>query len=256
MQGNEHLRRVRAERGIKKGVAAIPILGAAHALFWIGSAMSLAPVVGSIERRLIPVVVWLAVLAGWGVVSAWLAVSGRYATKKFLSLLPGLWLPGIPVTLTVVLLAASPALREVLLAIAIHTPTKYFVLLQCLRALAIGSVIKAAKGEIPPQIGYGVGIPETLFGLSALALVFSGDAAALSPSFLMVWNGVGALILLSMLFVLQLTLPGPLQLFKNSPDGRALFEFPLVMAPSLLATLFLIANVTHIIGLVLVAAPT
>lgn len=148
--------------------------------------------------------------------------------------------------LTLGLLMIMPPLRVSFIELATNIPFTDHVLFQSVRVTALGSIVKAYRNEIPAIFGYGVGIPDTLFGVSALALGLSGAADSLPIAYLIAWALIGAAILLSVLIILPQTLPGRLQRFPGQPDGRSLFAFPIVLAPSLLATLFLIGNLVFL----------
>jgi hypothetical protein len=228
----------------------IPFLAAGLAAFWIAEALALRRAGVLSPGALGLVWAWLGMLAAWGVASAWLSLSGRYGTPRFFALMPGLWLPAVPVTATAGLLLASPVAREAGTALSQGIPDAGFVLLQAMRLAALGSVLKARAGELPRSFGLGLGVPDTLFGLSALGIALAG-AGTLPDAVLLAWNLAGAAILLAALPALQASLPGPLQRFHAQPDGRVLFAFPMVLAPTLLAPLFLLANLAHAAGLAL-----
>jgi len=226
-------------------------LASAHLLFWIGSLFWLRNR-GEIETAAIgAALIWLGTLALWGLTVALWSLRGRFTRDRFLRWLPGIWFPTMAVNITLAGLFLSPALRAALSSVATLVPAEMFVLLQAARVLAIGTVIKALRGEIPRLLGLGVGGADTLYGVSALVMFASGAAISLGPEGLAAWNAVGAAILMSIPLLWQLTLPGSMQKLTGPPNGEPLFVFPLVMAPGLLATMFIIANVTHIVGLTL-----
>jgi len=226
-------------------VSLVPLVAAGIAAFWLVHAMRLH------EAQMLPtasfdaLLVWLIGMGLWGVVTSWLSLSGRYRQPHFLALLPGLWLPPLPVLATAMALAAFPALRDAFLALANGISGDQFMLVQMLRIAAIGGLTKTILGRLPPAFGFGTGIPDLLFGLSAAALLWTGAYASLAPATMIAWNIFGALVFMIAPLILQLTLPGPLQVFKRAPDGRELMDFPMVLAPTLLGPLLLIANFLH-----------
>lgn len=229
-------------------LSTIPILAAGLGAFWVAEALALRRS-GALSEDALPLVwFWLGALAVWGVVSGWLSLSGRYASPQFIAAWPGLWLPAMPVARTAVMLLASPLARDAATALSRGIADADFVLLQAMRLAAIGSVFKALAGKMPRGFGLGLGIPDALFGASALAIALIGTDAVPGPA-LLLWNAVGAALLLTALPMLQLSLPGPLQRFRSQPDGRVLFVFPLVLAPTVVAPLFLLANLAHVAGL-------
>ena len=66
---------------------------------------------------------------------------------------------------------------------------------------------------------------------------------ALSGRSFFYWNLVGLLIIVPTApIVLQLGLPGPLQLFDSLPDTRAVFTYPMSIAPVMGVPLFALVN--------------
>ena len=222
-------------------LSTLPFLAAALGAFWVWLA------VGSFRHRWIGlkglawVIVWFAVLGAWGLTTSHLAIAGDYETQVFYSLLPGLWLPLVPIALTAIMVLASPSLRHALLTIA-YRHTRAMVLIHALRIAALGSLYKVYIGAFPAFFAYFVGLPDFLFGLSALALGLSGKWNVLGPRGLIVWNLIGIAVILPAPILIQLGLPGPFHKFTSLPDGRALFEFPMVLAPTLVVTFFITLN--------------
>jgi hypothetical protein len=225
-------------------LSTLPFLTAALGAFWVWLAA------GSFRHRWIGpkglawVIVWLAVLGAWGVTTSHLAIAGDYETQTFYSRLPGLWLPLVPITLTAGLVLASPSFRYALLTIA-SRHTRAMVLIHALRIAALGSFYKASIGTFPAFFAYFVGLPDFLFGLSALALALSGKWNALGQRGLIAWNLIGIAVILPAPILIQLGLPGPYYTFTSLPDGRALFEYPMVLAPTLVVTFFITMNAVH-----------
>ncbi len=58
------------------------------------------------------IVLILAMLTLWGVLSAYLGISGYYQSEGLLSSLPGLWLTQIPVLIVVIPWLVSKTLRQ------------------------------------------------------------------------------------------------------------------------------------------------
>lgn len=231
----------------------IPIVALGVASFWLWHAVRLHDGGALPGEGFIALLVWFASMTLWGLATSWLSVSGRYRRPEVLSLAPGLWVPPLPVAATAVALLVSPALRNAFLALAEGITQDQFILMQTLRIAAIGGVTKAILGRLPRAFGLGTGIPDLIFGISAAVMLGTGSYAALAPATLAAWNIAGALIFIMAALILQLTLPGPLQLFRGTPDGRELLDFPMVLAPTLLGPLLLIGNILHAAKLVLTA---
>ena len=57
------------------------------------------------------------------------------------------------------------------------------------------------------------------------------------------WNAIGALVIVpSAPILIQLGLPGPLQVFTSLPDARAVFTYPMSIAPMIGVPLFVFLN--------------
>ncbi len=186
----------------------------------------------------------LVVLVVWGILNGLLASFGIYSSPQFLSLLPGLWLPLIPILIGVVSVLLFSTLKFGLSKVFENTPRQYFIYVQALRILAIGSVFKAINGVFPTHFAYLVVITDFLFGISALYVGYMALRSSLSEKYLMIWNLVGALVVgVPALMFFQTGLPGPIQLFKAYPTTEKLLEFPMVLAPSLVVPTFILLNI-------------
>jgi hypothetical protein len=189
--------------------------------------------------------VWalLAALLAWAGLSAYLALSGTYLTSAFLQWLPGLWLPLVPFAIVGLTLAASRGLRHALIEVLDVTPPLWLVLLQALRISAAGTLIKTLQGEFPYHFELGVGIPDLLFGLSALVVALAVSRNAIGWFGLAVWNLIGfAVVSLPALLLAQMGLPGPMQIFHGPPASEALLVYPMALAPTVVVPLFLMLN--------------
>ena len=188
-------------------------------------------------------------LAAWAVLSAYLAATGVYTTEIFLCSLPGLWLSFVPVALIVIPAVIFPPLRKALLAIAEQTPQVWFAYLQALRISALGTAIKTLQGAFPIAFELFVGIPDLLFGLSALWVALALKKNRISDRFWITWNAVGAAIILVVgLPILNMSLPGSLEVFSTPPTFLVALEYPLALAPTVAVPLFVAYNVLAIVG--------
>lgn len=184
----------------------------------------------------------LIVLLLWGITSSALALTGIYSSASFLALLPGVWLPLVPLILALGGTLIFPRLRSALRSIVDNTPQHWWMYFQALRILALGTIIKAAQGVFPAYFAFPVGIPDMLFGISALLLGFAAHRRPLSNRLLMVWNLIGIVIILPASPLMQMGLPGPLQFFVSEPTAERLLDFPMVLAPSLIVPMFILLN--------------
>lgn len=223
----------------------VPFVGLGVACFFVAHAIRLRDTGALSAQSYNAVLVWIAALGVWGLLMSWLSLSGRGRSPRFLTLLPGLWVPPFMVFATVAAIALFPALRSAFMTLASGIPDDQFILLQVIRIAAIGSIIKTSLGRLPPPFGFGTGIPDFLFAVSAVIMLLTGAYAGLGPGILIAWNIVGALIFIAAAVIMQLCLPGPLQIFRREPDGRELLDFPLFLAPAVFGPVLLIGNCLH-----------
>lgn len=198
---------------------------------------------GQLSRREVRSVhLLLAVLVGWGVLSSTLALTGVYASPRFLSLLPGLWLPFVPFVLAIGGTVISPDLRSALRSAVNHTPRHWQIYVHAARILAIGTILKARAGEFPAYFAYLVGVPDLIFGLSAFIVGRQALADRLHRRSLIAWNLVGVAVILPASPLMQMGLPGPLEVFTSEPTASRMLEFPMVLAPTLVVPMFVLLN--------------
>jgi len=224
-------------------ISTTPLLTAALLMFWIGLSLRSFNRGAISFAALLTVLIWLTSLGAWGVGTARWATNGYYDSPEFLALLPGLWWPLAPTVITAGLLAL-PAFRSALYTV-ISEHSRAFVWAQALRVAAIGGVLKGMNGLLPPSFALPVGIPDFLFGLSALGLAAFWPKGGWSPRTLIIWNLIGMAVIMPAPVLMQMGLPGPLQLFTSAPDANALFDYPMVLAPTLIVPLFITMNGLH-----------
>jgi len=186
---------------------------------------------------------YLVVIALWSVVSGYLAYSGAYVAPATLALLPGLWLNLIPLVLALPFLLGFSAFRQALIGIADHTPDHWFVYLQALRIFAVGTLIETARGTFPIYFEIGVGFTDLAFGLSALVVAPAVRSGRMSRRALGIWHLIGfAIIALPAGLLLQMGLPGPLQVFDSRPTAEVIFAYPMGLAPTVIVPLLILIN--------------
>lgn len=223
--------------------SSVPALAAVLGATWVVLAVG-TRVRGKLQRGELALLLgWVIAMAIWGYLSAGYAISGTYRSEGFLSSAPGFWLPFIPMGITVVMLLAA-SFRSGLFNLFANNDGA-FVLLQGLRALAIGGVTKGLTGHLPPSFALPIGIPDFLFGLSALWLGLRMAKHRPSAKALIAWNLLGVAVILPAPFLMQMGMPGPLYTFTSQPDARALLDFPLVLAPTLIVPVFITLNTIH-----------
>ena len=185
----------------------------------------------------------LGVLGLWTVVSSILAIQGLYASPRFWALLPGLWFPFIPVSICLIPFMVSPRFRNSLVEILNSTPVYWLVYLQALRIAALGTLYKTLIGQFPIHIELIIGISDLIFGFSALYIAKRVRSNKINWKTLAIWNLIGAgIIIIPGEIVIQMGLPGALQVFSSPPTAEVMFEFPLVIAPTIVVTLLVTVN--------------
>lgn len=113
------------------------------------------------------VMLFLLVLAGWGGLSVFLSITGRYSADSFLALYPGLWLSFVPLLFAAATLGVR-SVRKTFHQIVEHVPMTWFAGVQILRIAALGTLFKTAAGEFPVHVELAIGVTDLLFGLSAV----------------------------------------------------------------------------------------
>ena len=190
--------------------------------------------VGSINRaEARSVYTLLLAFAAWSIVVIVLGVNGIHVA--LMASVPMLWHAGVMVTMVMIGLVASGNLRPALRGIARSTPVLWLVLVQALRIGALGGVIKGIQGEVTSTFVFWVGIPDFLFGISALIVAFLLLRQAVSDEFLVVWSLVGASVILLPTFLAN-------NYWMNEPGFSFIFEFPMVMAPGIVVPVFVLLN--------------
>ncbi len=135
------------------------------------------------------------------------------------------------------------AVRDGLRRTVDNTPWHWFAYFHGLRIAALGTAYKTAIGEFPPSFEYGVGIPDLLFGISAFWIAGKVKRGELGNKGFLIWNLTGALVIVpSAPILLQLGLPGPIQVFTSLPDARAVLTYPMSIAPMIGVPLFVLIN--------------
>ncbi len=196
-----------------------------------------------VQGTLHPTYLYLLWLAAYGVITSVLGAQGVYVSDDLLRSLPGLWLQLITVAVSVIPVVIFAGLRQNLRQIVDSTPWHWFAYFHGLRIAALGTAYKTWIGEFPVHFEVLVGIPDLLFGLSAFWIARKAQRGEISAKAFLIWNLIGAAIIVpSAPILLQLGLPGPLQVFTALPDSRAVFLYPMSIAPMIGVPLFVLIN--------------
>ncbi len=177
----------------------------------------------------------LVTLLGWGGVSAYLSSTGVYTSTQFLELAPGYWLPYIPVVTAVILVILIAPLRDGIRKLVDGTAVHWLTGIHVLRILALGALIKASMGIFPETFAWFVGIPDLLFGLSAVPITWLACRGKLNDDLLMYWHLGGALVVIVPVF-------GLMHIFMREALFSELFVFPMVLAPTLVVPMLVMLN--------------
>ncbi len=181
---------------------------------------------GSVYFLVLAFAVWTAVVIALGMGGTHVALMDQ---------VPLLWQSGIPVMILFVSLILSRNLRRALHGIASSTPQHWLVFFQALRIGALGGIIKGMQGQITSGYIFWIGIPDFLFGASAILVGWLLLREAVSRGFLVVWSLIGASIILLPTFPLM-------NYWMNEPGFVFIFEFPMVLAPSIVVPMMIFFN--------------
>ncbi len=195
------------------------------------------------QRNMGQVYVYLLWVTAYGFITSILGARGVYVSDDLLRTLPGLWLQLITVGVVVLPIVVFSDVRNGMRRIVDDTPWHWFAYFHGLRIAALGTAYKTLIGEFPAYFEYGVGIPDFLFGASAFWIARKARRGEISARSFLVWNLVGALVIVpSAPILLQLGLPGPVQVFTSLPDARAVLTYPMSIAPMIGVPLFALIN--------------
>ena len=229
--------------------SSIPLLYLAQILFLAVAARRVAARSSRPSHAMTATVTLGAALLAWGVASGWLALSGVYDSDAFLSLLPGLWITTISMTIVFVLVLLLQPVRLGLGEILRGTPAHWLVGIQALRISALGTLVRSLQNEFPHHVEIAIGLPDLAYGISALFVYPLAKAGRLSSDALIVWHAVGILLLVvAGPASIQTGLPGPFQLFHEPPTAETMFDFPMVLAPSVVVPAFMMLNLLGILA--------
>ena len=198
---------------------------------------------GEARINMAPVYVFFLWVTFYGILTSILGARGVYISEAILKTLPGLWLQVVTVGVIVIPVVLFPSVRNGLRAIVDTIPWHWFAYFHALRIAALGTAYKTMIGEFPAYFEYAVGVPDFFFGLSALWIGRQAQRGVLRHKTFLWWNLIGAFVIVpSAPIILQLGLPGPIQVFTSLPDARAVFTYPMSIAPMIGVPLFVLVN--------------
>ena len=177
----------------------------------------------------------LLTLFGWTLVIIGLGVRGIHASSSLLKSVPLLWQSFVPILIVVIYLLFSRNLAQALRGIVSGTPWHWLILIHGLRIGALGGVVKGIKGEVTSSFVFWVGIPDFLYGVSALVVGWLWLREAVDNRLLIIWNLIGAAIILLPTFL-------PMNYWMNEPGFIFIFEFPMILAPGIVIPILVLLN--------------
>lgn len=184
---------------------------------------------------------WIMLMLGW------LTLVTRFSRRdvflngaRWLSNLVGFT---IVVTVSVSVFGTVPSIRNAVITAASATPDAQLISIHILRVLAIGTAVKFWQGQLPRHFFLLGTIPDFLFAVSAILLLTPAGNGALSPTFLIAWHTVGAVLFFGPGLSMFFSMPSPLRLFDSKPDASLVFQFPMVLAPNFTVPLFVAAHI-------------
>ncbi len=171
----------------------------------------------------------------WTLVCAALGLKGLHTSPALLAALPFLWQAVVPVMVVAAGLLCFPVLRRALGKIAMSTPLAWLVWIQALRIGAAGGVIKGLRGDILSSYVFWVGIPDLLYGISALVLGLLLLFRSMGLRGMLIWHLLGPAIILLPTF-------GFMPFFMNEPGFDFILAFPMVLAPGIVVPFLIFLN--------------
>ena len=190
------------------------------------------------------VYVLLLAFFAWTLVAVVMGIRGTHV--ELMPRLPLMWQAFVQIVLWSTALTFSGTLRRGLCGIATSTPGHWLVFIQALRIGALGGIMKGIQGKITSGFVFWIGIPDFLFGVSALVVGWLLLRKAVAPRFLITWNLVGFALIILPTFV-------PMNYWMNEPGFTFIFEFPMILAPSIVIPTFISLNLLHAWGIFVTA---
>ena len=223
-------------------MSTIPFLVAAVIVFptFVGIKAAQTGAIARSERRIL--FAYSVVMLVWVAFASVAGDRGWWVSESVQAILPGLWLPLVPVAV-VMLPLLLPSVRNVVVRSGHALPWRWFAASQALRIAAIGTAIKTYRGEFPETVELLMGLPDLLFGISALWIFGLASRRRLSKRLWIVWNAIGFAIIVPFgMIVINMSLPGPFTVFTGSPSFLVALEFPLSLAPTAIVPWLVVFN--------------
>ncbi|MEW8092616.1 MAG: hypothetical protein AB2784_23675 [Candidatus Thiodiazotropha endolucinida] len=202
-------------------------------LWFLVSRLHRAGILNSNQRNQMALLI--GVILMWGMFIGYQSSVGRFSSEPFYNLMPGYWMPYVPVVVAVSMMLLLAPLRDGLRILVDKTPAHWLSGIHILRILALGTLLKASNDLFPQMFAWFVGGPDLLFGVSAIIVTLLARSGRLSDRFILFWHLVGA-------FAIVLPVAGLMHLFMAEALFAELFMFPMVMAPALIVPTLVLLN--------------
>ena len=184
---------------------------------------------------------WIVLMLGWLTLVTRLSHLDVFLNgTRWLSNLIGFM---IVVAVSVAMFGAIASVRNAVFSAALATSDMQLISIHVLRLLAIGTAVKFWQGNLPRHFFLLGTIPDFLFAVSAILLLTSAGSGVLSPTFLIAWHTIGAVLFFGAGLSMFFSMPSPLRLFDSKPDASLVFQFPMVLAPNFTVPLFVVAHI-------------
>lgn len=202
-------------------------------LWFLVSRLHRAGILNSDQRNQMALLI--GVILMWGMFIGYQSSVGRFGSEPFYNLMPGYWMPYVPVVVALSMMLSLAPLRDGLRVLVDETPVHWLSGIHILRILALGTLLKASNDLFPQMFAWFVGGPDLLFGVSAIIVTLLARSGRLSNRFILYWHLAGALAIV-------LPVAGLMHLFMVEPLFAELFMFPMVMAPALIMPTLVLLN--------------
>lgn len=202
-------------------------------LWFLVSRLHRAGILNSDQRNQMALLI--GVILMWGMFIGYQSSVGRFGSEPFYNLMPGYWMPYVPVVVALSMMLSLAPLRDGLRVLVDETPVHWLSGIHILRILALGTLLKASNDLFPQMFAWFVGGPDLLFGVSAIIVTLLARSGRLSNRFILYWHLAGALAIV-------LPVAGLMHLFMVEPLFAELFMFPMVMAPALIVPTLVLLN--------------
>lgn len=160
-------------------------------LWFLVSRLHRAGILNSDQRNQMALLI--GVILMWGMFIGYQSSVGRFGSEPFYNLMPGYWMPYVPVVVALSMMLSLAPLRDGLRVLVDETPVHWLSGIHILRILALGTLLKASNDLFPQMFAWFVGGPDLLFGVSAIIVTLLARSGRLSDRFILYWHLAGAL---------------------------------------------------------------